>query len=260
MSPEPRTGPANRIADTLRAAIADGHYAPGERLPTVRDLAAQHNVSRNTATKAYGILRNEGIIDTRYGSGAYVRDKHPVRRLGQDRHARSRWANTTVEAYTDESHNGEPVHQQGGQTQEVTLVPADERTAHALGVEVGTPVWERARTMSRDGQTTHTMNSYYRREDVEGTPIVDPRPGIAGGKGGYGILSDLGLAPHEMTEDLNARMPTVDEAISLDLPAGEPIVELHRVVRTADGRVVEYARGLHAASRFVWSYTFEIPE
>jgi GntR family transcriptional regulator len=39
-----------------------------------------------------------------------------------------------------------------------------------------------------------------------------------------------------------------------------PLLELRRTTRTADGRVVEYARGVHAASRFMWSYTFAIPD
>ncbi|WP_281262616.1 UTRA domain-containing protein [Nonomuraea fuscirosea] len=68
------------------------------------------------------------------------------------------------------------------------------------------------------------------------------------------------MAPDEITEDLHARMPTADEAMILELPPGEPVVELHRVTRTADGRVVEYARGVHAANRFVWSFTYKIPD
>lgn len=260
MSPEPQTGSASRIAADLRAAIADGRFGPGAKLPTVRDLTEQYGVSRNTASKAIAQLSTEGRIVTRYGSGAYVREAHPVRRVGQDRYARSKWANVTVEVYTDENHDGDPVRQQGGQSQEVTLVEAEERAAKALGVEVGTPIYKRDRTMTRDGQPTHTMASYYRREDVEGTAITDPRPGIAGAGGGFAILAEHGLAPDEITEEVFARMPTVDEMVNLELPPGEPVVEQHRVVRTADGRVIEYARGVHPASRFVWSYTFKIPD
>ncbi|WP_068925078.1 GntR family transcriptional regulator [Planobispora rosea] len=260
MSPEAQTGPASRIADALREAITAGHLKPGEKLPTVRALADQYDVSRNTAVKAVAQLRSEGLIVTKYGSGAYVREAHPIRTLGPHRYARSRWADVTVEAHTDERHAGQAVIQQGHQKQEVNLVPADDRTAAALGIEPGTLVYERAREMSRDGQTTHTMTSYYRVDDVEGTPIVDPRPGIAGRGGGFQILTEKGLAPDEITEDLFARMPTVDEMALLELPPGEPVVELHRVTRTADGRVIEYARGVHAASRFVWSYTFKIPD
>ena len=35
---------------------------------------------------------------------------------------------------------------------------------------------------------------------------------------------------------------------------------LRRWARTVEGRVVEFARGVNAASRFSWSYTFKIPD
>jgi GntR family transcriptional regulator len=63
-----------------------------------------------------------------------------------------------------------------------------------------------------------------------------------------------------MTENFYARMPTPDEVEQLELPSGEPVMVLQRRTYTADGRVVEFARGVHAASRFSWSYTFKIPD
>lgn len=260
MSPEPQTGSASRIAADLRAAIADGRFGPGAKLPTVRDLTEQYGVSRNTASKAIAQLSNEGVIITRYGSGAYVREAHPVRRVGQDRYAKSKWANSTVEVYEDERHEGQAVEEQGTQTQDVELLEADERVARALNVAVGTQVWKRDRIMFRDGRPSHTVTSYYRRGDVEGTAIVDPRPGMAGAGGSFAIFTELGLAPDEMTEELFARMPTVAEMVALELPSGEPVVEQWRTTRTADGRAIECARGVHPASRFVWSYTFKIPD
>jgi GntR family transcriptional regulator len=53
-------------------------------------------------------------------------------------------------------------------------------------------------------------------------------------------------------------MPTPDEMEQLELTAGMPVMILHR--RTSAGRVVEFARGVHTASRLAWSYTFTIPE
>nr|WP_255512832.1 UTRA domain-containing protein [Kribbella sp. VKM Ac-2568] len=47
---------------------------------------------------------------------------------------------------------------------------------------------------------------------------------------------------------------------TLELSAGEPVMILQRITMTSTGRVVEFARGVHAASRFSWSYTFTIPE
>lgn len=63
-----------------------------------------------------------------------------------------------------------------------------------------------------------------------------------------------------MTESFYARMPTPDEVDQLDLPAGEPVMILNRRTYTADGTLVEVARGVHAASRFSWTYSFDIPE
>lgn len=72
--PKPRSGPSARIAAELRAAIADGRFPPGAKLPTVRDLMERYGVSRNTAAKAIAQLRDEGHVATRYGSGTYVQE------------------------------------------------------------------------------------------------------------------------------------------------------------------------------------------
>ncbi len=63
-----------------------------------------------------------------------------------------------------------------------------------------------------------------------------------------------------MTETICARMPSPDEIEQLQLPAGEPVMILHRTTYTAEGRPIEFARGVHAASRFAWTYHFQIPD
>lgn len=63
------TTPNLRIAEHYRQAIRDGQLAPGERLPTVRELAEQHSVATATARAAMGWLRTEGwIVTTQRGS------------------------------------------------------------------------------------------------------------------------------------------------------------------------------------------------
>jgi GntR family transcriptional regulator len=125
---------------------------------------------------------------------------------------------------------------------------------------LGSPVYERARLVKDAGQPTHTLTSYYRPADVEGTRLVDPTPGPAGRGGGFLVLTLQGLEPDAMTETFYSRMPTPEEVETLELPAGEPVMVLQRRTFTSDGRVMEFARGVHAASRFSWSYTFKIPD
>ncbi|OLR90678.1 GntR family transcriptional regulator [Actinokineospora bangkokensis] len=121
-------------------------------------------------------------------------------------------------------------------------------------------MWERARLVKDAGVPTHTLTSYYRPEHVDGTPLVDPTPGPATPGGGFAVLTLRGLEPHHMTETVFARMPTPEELEMLELPAGEPVMILHRTTYTQANVAIEYATGVHSASRFSWTYSFILPD
>jgi len=61
-----------QIIDHIKRDIALGRLIKDEKLPTVRQLAAQLAINPNTIAKAYRQLESEGIIVTRPGSGAFV--------------------------------------------------------------------------------------------------------------------------------------------------------------------------------------------
>ena len=61
----------------LRRGIESGEISPGERLPSLRDLAKQLGVSITTCSRAYDQLLVEGYIDARPQSGFYVNDLEP---------------------------------------------------------------------------------------------------------------------------------------------------------------------------------------
>jgi GntR family transcriptional regulator len=58
----------------IRAAIASGRLKPGDRLPTVRQLAVDLRVNANTVAKVYAELERAGVLATRRGIGTFVRD------------------------------------------------------------------------------------------------------------------------------------------------------------------------------------------
>ena len=61
-----------QIMDNLRRLIISGGVAPGDRLPSVREMAAQLAINPNTIQRAYRELENEGYLVTLPGKGALV--------------------------------------------------------------------------------------------------------------------------------------------------------------------------------------------
>lgn len=69
---EPGAHPAEQIRDQIRGLVATGRLAAGERLPSVRQLAADLGIAAGTVAKAYRGLEAEGVLETRVGSGTRV--------------------------------------------------------------------------------------------------------------------------------------------------------------------------------------------
>jgi GntR family transcriptional regulator len=62
-----------QVVDQIKAAAAAGTLQSGEALPTIRPLAEELRVNRNTIAKAYTELESQGIIETIPGKGCFVR-------------------------------------------------------------------------------------------------------------------------------------------------------------------------------------------
>ncbi|GAA2431095.1 GntR family transcriptional regulator [Streptomyces sp. NPDC051041] len=248
------------LADRIAEKIRSGEYAPGEQLPQIRDLVEAGEGSKSTVHAAYKALEAEGLVTSSRGHGTVVRDRPPLKRLGIERYDKAKWRDGDEVAFIADRVASGRSYRRNEQTQTVSKVPAPAVVAAAHGLPEGAEVYARARLVKEGTQPTHTLTSYYRPEHVEGTRIVDPSPGPAGRGGGFRVLYDAGYEIDHMRETLFARVPTAEEAQLLQLAPGEWVVELHRTTFTADGTVVEFALGVHAATRFSWTYDFKVPD
>src|SRR5215469_16142043 len=66
-----------QLTTQVRLGILCRELAPGERLPSTRELARRFGIHANTASAAYRELEQDGWLEFRHGSGVYVRASRP---------------------------------------------------------------------------------------------------------------------------------------------------------------------------------------
>jgi GntR family transcriptional regulator len=74
-----------QIAEQLRRFVASGQLAPGEVLPSVRDVAEFHAVNPMTVSRAYSLLEAEGVLERLRGKGMAVAGAHARPRPQEER-------------------------------------------------------------------------------------------------------------------------------------------------------------------------------
>ena len=67
-----------QILDQIRYQIASGRLKPGDRLPSIRQLARRLTTNQNTILKVYDQLAGDGLIERRRGDGSFVSNASPV--------------------------------------------------------------------------------------------------------------------------------------------------------------------------------------
>jgi GntR family transcriptional regulator len=99
-----------QIAEQFRRLIALRALQPGDRLPTVRDLAVQVRVNRNTAARAIQHMESKGLVTTRVGRGTFVDSPVTI-----DRERREQMIDSAIERLIVEARTvGQPLEELGG--------------------------------------------------------------------------------------------------------------------------------------------------
>jgi len=101
--------PYQQVAAALRAAILTRKVGPGEKLPSQAELAQRYRVARMTVQQALRILKDEGLVASRQGSGMFVRER-TARPVGLRPHIEQAFENVNVRidfsGYTAETLHG----------------------------------------------------------------------------------------------------------------------------------------------------------
>jgi GntR family transcriptional regulator len=230
-----------RIADQLRDAIFGGELEPGAQLPTEPELQERFGASRTTIRLALSALANEGLIETAGRRGTFVRRRVMLNYQANiaERADRPR---AETDAYFEE------VREAGHEpSQDFSMViePAGPDAATRLKVPEGDLVVARTCIRYVDGQPWSDQVSYYPMDIAQATGLTNPRD-IPGGT--VRAMADAGHVEIGHLDEVTARMPSPEEARSLDVGTGVPVLVYIRTAYTKE-RPVRVTRTIFPADR-----------
>lgn len=233
---QPDRRPASaRIADALRRLIESGELAPGERLPSERDLAERHGTARNTARQAIRLLSESGLVSAEHGRGVFVRTRPTLIRLGNDRYS-PRYRETGLSPYLLECAKAGKAGRFEVLSVERTTPPAD--VAARLNIADDEPsVLCRENVFWADSDPMQRVTTWIPWSIAEDTGLLLDE--VPHSYGIHGVLEDQGHTMTRIYEEINARMPTPDERARLGLPTGVPVLDVLHTSIDQDGAPYE---------------------
>lgn len=236
---------ARRIADDLRARVASGELAPGSRLPGEPAHVNEYGVAKETARRALTLLVAEGLAVRKRGSGTFVREFRPVRRVASRLSSEGWGSGRSVWSADVEERDVEVADV------EVREDTAPRQVARVLDLGDEVAVIVRSRRFLVDGEPVQTATSYLPAELVCGS-AVERRDTGAGAT--YARLQELGCEPVRFVGEVRARMPSREESEWLEPAEGTPVIEVHRTAFAEGDRAVEFNCMLLDGGAYVMEY------
>ncbi|OOG41271.1 GntR family transcriptional regulator [Polaromonas sp. A23] len=220
-----------QVKKALQKIIEAGHYGPGKPLPSESALASQLQVSVGTLRHAVDELVHEHVLVRRQGKGTFVAPHNRARFMFQFFH---------VERRQDPEDN-EPTSEQ--EFPDIACLgfsrdKADAGEARALRIKLGDPVFRIDNKLSLRGKvvvldrlvlSTAMFRNLTEKRFVERASTV------------YALYqTDFGITVLRAQERARASAASKVVAAVLSLPAGAPVMEVHRLALTFGDKPVEY--------------------
>ncbi|SHG47929.1 phosphonate metabolism transcriptional regulator PhnF [Cognatishimia maritima] len=219
------------IADALRSDLAEGRYAPGDKLPTEAALAERFGVNRHTVRHGISALIDEGLVRTRRGAGAFVATTPTDYPIGK----RVRFHENLIAA---------------GRRPEKTVLHLEERAAtdgeaKALQIAPGTLICAYHGLSLADGQPIAVFESLFPLDHLLGisqalTEISSVTEALAA------------VGVHDYTRAstrLTAVRASATQALHLQVAEGDPLLRSSSVNVDMSGMPIEYGRTWFAGDR-----------
>lgn len=222
----------DQLVDILTEKI-ENEYAPGDLLPSERELSERYGLSRTTVRMALQELERDGLVVRKHGRGTFVAD-------------RSANAADLMQVYSFSDQMRALGRTPETSVLEFDTLEADKNLATHMGLHQGDEVYKIKRLRSADG-----------------TPLMIERTYLPTGKFGSFDLSMLeecslytviektyGQVIHVAEEELYASVARYADAELLAIDEGDPVLDLVRTTYNEQDEVVEYTLSVARADQF----------
>jgi GntR family transcriptional regulator len=230
-----------RIYRDLKERIADGSLAPGERLPTQRELASSFGVTVMTVRQALQLLEQEDLLAVRHGLGTYVAPKRVRFATGNLSSLAQQMAAQGLELNT--------------RVLRRELVEPHPHVAELLTVEAGDPVFALERLRLSGSEPLVYQQSMLQPWLGEALDTVD-LTGISL----YDYLKDVGVEIAKAQEWIQAICLAEHEAILLEAEPGSAALLSERLTFTAGEEPIVFDRAFMPGDRVSVSTTRHVSD
>lgn len=222
-----------QLKQLLAERIKRGEWKPGELIPGEHELQAIHRLSRTTVRQALQELEREGFVTRHRGRGTFVAQPRAASEPSGPRLS------------IHEHLLAQGIHP-GWQVLSIAEEPASPEVAERLLLPVGAPVVNTRRIRLGDD---HPLGYLEAQVSTDILGPVDPEQLGAGGSLDY--LRSKGLLRGSHAErTVTADAATPEEAELLGMAPGAPVLKIHRLIVSADGRPLETCSSTYHGEHF----------
>ncbi len=222
-----------QLQEVLRRKIAAGDYAPGELIPTEKELQEQYGVSRITVRNAMNGLVFEDLLVKKQGYGTIVAKPRIVEDFA------------SLLSFTEKM-KGQGLSPESFETRvlKVERISASQRIRDHLALSGEDAVIYVKRLRLLNGEPISVFESY-----IRGGLGIGEDEDFSGSM--YEIFEkDHGLVIVGAEKTIEASSAQGDEIACLDLREGDPILLIKHTTFTEDNVPIEYAEGVYRADRY----------
>ncbi|WP_431897978.1 GntR family transcriptional regulator [Nonomuraea sp. bgisy101] len=241
---------SQRIADDLRALIASGELAVGDRLPSIPELVRRYGVATNTAHGVIRALQSEGLVISRAGSGTFVRGRPQLQPLIRAWYRATPYGSPFKADMERQGHDAAWSYES-----RTTIAPPEIR--ERLGLSEPGDLEDVVRTdylFRADDEPVMLSTSWEPLALTKGTPVVLPEDGMLAGRGVAERMLSIGYPIDDWVEEVGSRLGTSEECQRLDHAAGSIMITAQRTYYSGE-LAVETADIVVPSDRFRFIYS-----